>query len=121
MATEAANAKAKEFAIEAGKAIIYIYRNETMGAAITMLVKLDDWSIGSTASMTFIHKTVEPRVHTVLSDAEWDSTVEFTAKAGQNYFIWQEVKMGAFSAGSELQIIDENTGKAGVQECDLIL
>jgi hypothetical protein len=46
--------------------------------------------------------------------------VKVNASAGRNYFVWQEVKMGMWQAGSMLHLVDEVTGKAGVAECKLI-
>ena len=47
-------------------------------------------------------------------------TVTLNTVAGRNYFLWQEVKMGMISGRSNLQEVDEATGKAGVAECKLV-
>ncbi|WP_334186591.1 DUF2846 domain-containing protein [Noviherbaspirillum sp.] len=120
MASPEKDAAAKSFAVKADKANIYVYRNETMGAAVKMPVALNGKLIGDTAANTYIKLEVPPGEHTIVSKTENDSVLPLKAVAGKNYFVWQEVKMGMFAARSALQLVDESTGKAGVQECKLI-
>lgn len=120
MATPAADATAKTFQVAPDKANLYIYRNESMGAAVKMKVLIDGQPAGQTAAKTYIMRTVDPGSHVVTSKAENESTVTVDAVAGQNYFLWQEVKMGFGSARSALQLVDEAKGKAGVAECKLV-
>jgi hypothetical protein len=119
MASPEQDTAAKSFAVKPGMANIYVYRNETFGAALKMPVALDGRLIGDTASKTYLLLQVPPGPHTVLSKTENDSTVQVNADAGHNYFVWQEVKMGMFAARSELHLVDEATGKTGVVECNL--
>lgn len=114
------DAAAKTYAVAPNKANIYVYRNETFGAAIRMPVALNGRLVGDTASKTYLKLEVAPGPHTVMSKTENDSVVKVNAVAGRNYFLWQEVKMGMFAAGSALREVDEATGKAGVAECMLI-
>lgn len=107
---------AKAFTAPRDKAGIYIYRNETMGAAIKLHVLLDDRYLGETASKTYFYTEVEPGIHTVTGKAENDSAVRFHAVAGRLYYIWQEIKMGLFQPRNELRLVDEATGRAGVLE-----
>jgi hypothetical protein len=120
MAPPEQDTAAKSFAVKPGKANIYVYRNETMGAAIKMPVALDGKLVGDTASKTYLLLEVDPGPHTVVSKTENDSTVTLNAAAGRNYFLWQEVKMGLMMARSALQEVDDATGKAGVAECKLV-
>jgi len=120
MASMESDTAAKNFAPKSGKANVYVYRNESFGAAIKMPVMLDARNVGATAAKTYMLLEVEPGPHTVLSNTENSPTVTFTAVAGRNYFVWQEVKMGAMSARSALHLVSEATGKAGVAECKLI-
>jgi len=45
------------------------------------------------------------------------TTIKLLVEAGKNYFVWQEVKMGLFSARSELKQVDDGTGRQAVAEC----
>ena len=120
MASSEQDTAAKSFAVKPGKSNIYVYRNETMGAAMKMSVALDGKLVGDTASKTYLLLEVNPGSHTVVSKTENDSSVTLNTVAGRNYFLWQEVKMGLMTARSNLQQVDEATGKAGVAECKLV-
>ena len=120
MASPEQDAKAKTFKVQQGKANIYIYRNESMGSAVKMPVLVDGKMVGDTVAKTYILTTVNPGKHTILSKTENDSTLDIMAERGKNYFVWQEVKMGAWSARSKLQLVDEATGKKGVADSKLI-
>jgi hypothetical protein len=120
MASEDKDVAAKSFAPKADKASVYVYRNETMGAAIKMPVVLNGKLVGDTASMTYFLLEVAPGTHELVSKGENDSALSLSVQGGRNYFVWQEMKMGLFGPRSLLQLVDEGTGKAGVAECKLI-
>ncbi|HVT37184.1 MAG TPA: DUF2846 domain-containing protein [Nevskiaceae bacterium] len=120
MATPEADAQAKTFKAPADKANLYIYRNESFGSAVKMTVLLDNQLAGDTGPHTYILKSVAPGSHTLTSKTENDATLTIDAAAGKNYYVWQEVKMGALSAGSQLHLVDDTAGQAGVQDCKLV-
>ena len=109
--------QAKSFVVPKGKANIYLYRNETFGAAIKMSVTVNGRMAGQTASKTYFLWQVDPGIYDISSIAENTSTVKLIVEAGKNYFLWQEVKMGLFLARSELKEVSEETGRQGVAEC----
>ena len=113
------DAAVKTFAVPKGKSAIYIYRNESIGGAMTMDVAIDGQPIGQTGAKTFLYKEVAPGKHTVTSKAENTETLALDTKPGGAYFIWQEVKMGFMSARNKLHLVDEATGKKGVAETSL--
>ncbi len=112
--------RAKSFVVSPGKANIYVYRNEAIGAAVTMPVSLDGKMAGKTASKTYFLFQVDPGPHEITSHTENTATLGVNAEAGRNYFVWQEVKMGALSARSDLKLVSDAIGKAGVMECKRI-
>lgn len=120
MASAEKDAAAKTFAVKADKANIYVYRNETFGAAVKMPVALDGKLVGDTAAKTYMKMEVAPGPHTVVSKTENDAAVAIDAVAGKNYFVWQEVKMGLFAPRSSLHLVDDEVGKVAVQECKRI-
>ena len=113
------DAELKTFKPKADKAGLYVYRNESFGAAIKMTVLLDGKILGDTAAKTYLYTEVEPGNHRLVSKTENDSVLDFTAVAGRIYYVWQEVKMGLFAARSNLQLVDEKAGQAGVLESKL--
>jgi hypothetical protein len=120
MASEEQDKKAKTFAVQPGKSNIYIYRNETMGAAVKMPVVADGRIVGDTVSKTFILLSVDPGKHSLVSKTENDAVLDIVTEKNKNYFVWQEVKMGVWAARSKLQLVDDATGKKGVADCKLI-
>jgi hypothetical protein len=117
MAPDGDDAQAKTYTAKPGKANIYVFRNETMGSAITMTVSLNGKVVGQTAAKTYMLFEVDPGNYEVASHTENLASVRVAASAGRNYFVWQEVKMGLAAARSNLQVVDEATGRKGVEEC----
>ena len=113
------DAAAKQFTAPAGKSGVYIYRNESMGAAVKMDVEVDGNALGQTAAKTYLYKEIAPGKHTITSKAENTDTVEIDAKPGVLYYVWQEVKMGILYARTRLHLVDEAQGKEGVMETKL--
>jgi uncharacterized protein YceK len=109
----------KTFQVPADRAGIYVYRNESIGAAVKMDVIIDGTNIGETAAKTYFYREVAPGKHTVSSKAENTDTVELDLKPGTLAFIWQEVKMGILFARTKLNIVSEEDGKKGVLETNL--
>lgn len=120
MASEERDTQSKTFSVNPDKANIYIYRNEFIGAAEKMAVDFDGIPIGQTVARSYFALEVVPGKHTLTSKAENVSVLEVEAEAGENYFIWQEVKLGLIYARNKLQMVDEVTGKAGIAGCRLI-
>jgi hypothetical protein len=121
MATPEADRLAKEFKTTPAKANLYVFRDELFGGAVKMSVLLDGRILGDTVKSTFLFTPVEPGKHTLVSKTENDSTLEIDAKAGQNVFVWQEVKMGIWAARSDLQLVPEADAKPRVEQCSLSL
>ncbi len=119
MASLEHDSAAKEFVVPPDVSRIYLYRNESFGGAIPMTVSLDGQTMGQTGPKTYYMWDVPPGDHTVSSYAEDVSELKLTTMPGRAYYVWQEVKMGLWSARSQLQEVDEATGRSGVLECKL--
>ena len=113
------DAALKTFSVPSDKAGVYIYRNESMGAAVKMDVEVDGQVIGQTAANTYLYKEVAPGKHTISSKAENTDTIQIDAKPGTLTYIWQEVKMGLMYARTKLNLVGEAEGKKGVLETKL--
>ena len=111
MASAERDLAAKKFEVPPDEAHLYVYRDETFGAAIKLPVLVDGRHVGDTAPHTFLLVPVVAGPHVVVSKSEVDSELRFTAANGKAYFVWQEVKFGVFAARSELHIYNE--GQAG--------
>jgi hypothetical protein len=115
-----ARVAAQRFQPSPGRANLYVYRTQFLGAAFTMSVLLDGEPLGQTAPSTYLHTPIAPGRHSVVSKtAENESGVVIDAQPGRNYFLWQEAKFGALSVRSLLQSVDEQTGRDAVADCEL--
>ena len=110
------DAAAKTFVAPADKAGLYIYRNESIGAAVKMDVAIDGHPVGQTAANTYLYKEVAPGKRVITSAAENTATLEVDARPGVLYYVWQEVKMGVLYARSKLHLVSEEEGKKGALE-----
>lgn len=113
------DAALKNFTAKPDVAGVYIYRNETIGAAVRMDVEVDGKPLGQTAAKTYFYTEVAPGKHTVTSKAENTDRLELDAQAGKLYYIWQEVKMGIMFARTKLHLVGDAEGKTGVIETQL--
>jgi len=120
MASLEKDATAKNFSTQPDKATLFIYRNESFGAAVPVTVSVNGKTLGQTAAMTYFRLNMAPGKYTISSHAEDVSLLGLDVDAGKNYFVWQEIKMGMWSARSKLQQVDEIKGRAGVTESKLI-
>lgn len=110
--------KAKTFEVVPDKAVVYIYRNEYFGAALTKMVSLDDKVIGATGAKTYIRVETTQGKHRINSNNE--DVLEMHMVNGKIYFIRQEIKMGFVTGGSKLIIMDPGAGRLGVMESTLV-
>ena len=120
MAGSQEDQRAKHFKPASGKAGIYVYRNETMGAALKKSVTINGRMAGATAADTYFWFEVKPGTYKIVSDNNLDNTITVQARAGKNYFIWQEMKMGLLVGGTKLSVVDEQTGRNAVLTCKLV-
>jgi hypothetical protein len=103
-----------------GTALVYLYRNESFGGAISMGVLMDNGYAGATGPHTYMVWQVAPGQHLLVSKAENDSMLPLVAEPGRKYYVWQEVKMGVLSARSQLQLVPDVQGMSALNECKLI-
>lgn len=119
MAPADADARAKTFVAPSDQATIYLYRNESFGGAVKLPVTLNGKLAGETGPKTYFAWTVAPGTYELVSLGETNSVLSLDAQAGKSYFVWQEVKMGMWAAGSKLHSVAEDVGRKGVSECKL--
>jgi len=117
MASLDADKQAKQFHVAENMSRIYIYRNENLGGAIPMTIAVDGKTLGQSGPKTYFMLDVQPGEHTINSYTENVATLRLSAQAGRAHYVWQEVKMGLWSARSALQEVDEKEGQKSVREC----
>ncbi len=108
--------EAKQFKVTPNKANIYIYRDGDLPGSPRLTIMLDQYIAGDTAPKTFIKVSVKPGKHTIKSIFGNVSKLEIYTKAGKNYFVWQETKMGMFNGQTKLHLVKSTQGKRKVLE-----
>ncbi len=118
-ATPQADAEAKSFKPNPNVSQVYLYRNETLGAALSMPVTVNGKLAGNTGANSYFKFDLPAGKHAFTSQGD-GSKLDLATENGKIYYVWQEVKMGMMSGGSKLQIVPEEVGKKGVLECTRI-
>ncbi|HCW94872.1 MAG TPA: hypothetical protein DHU88_03580 [Pseudomonas sp.] len=99
---------------------VYIFRDSMLGAALKKTVKIDGQVIGETAPNTYFYRTVSPGPHLLATESEFsDNTLELNAKAGQNHYVRQSIKMELFVGGAKLTEVSDEEGRKGVLDTKL--
>jgi hypothetical protein len=119
-ASQSRDFESKEFRTDSTLASVYIYRNELLGAAISMKVRINGLEVGATGPKTFFHFKLKPGFYQIQSESETTIDLGLNAIAGKNHFVWQEARMGILTMRSALWIVDEKKGRAGVLESKLL-
>lgn len=112
--------ESKQFVPDPDKASLYIYRNEILGAAIPMSVFINGKNLGQTASKTYFHLSLIPGQYDIDSTAENNCSLSLSVEPNENYFVWQEIKMGMWMARCALHEVSQQEGRDGVTESKLI-
>lgn len=132
MGSEAEDTVAKQFVPKEKGAVVYIYRNELLGTALSINVHLNGYVVGQIATKTYLRIAVPAGKYTVESETMCEQMIgerppcdrfstTLDAHPGQLLFVWQEMKAGLTSPKPKpvLHLVDEETGKKGVLECKL--
>jgi hypothetical protein len=112
--------RAKNRDAHPAKSTIYLYRHETLGFAAPMTVSLNGRPAGRTLGQTYFMWEVEPGRHSITSHAENVAAVHLVTEPGRAYYVWQEVKVGVWSARSMLHEVDAQIGRTGMAECMIV-
>ena len=117
MASMEADTSAKQFQPRKGHSNIYLYRSETLGAAVAMTVSLNGKVMGKTGAQTYFLWKVPPGTYEIASHTENTARITVNAQEGRNHYVWQEVKMGLWQPRSQLHQVSEEEGRKAVLEC----
>lgn len=111
---------AKEFKTDPDFANVYICRNETFGWAVHMPVLVNDKLIGRTEAESYFYIKLEEGRQNIKSLTEQIQSIYVDTTKGKNYFVWQEVKMGTWTANSMLHSMSEEDGKRCVESSHML-
>jgi Protein of unknown function (DUF2846) len=122
MASKEESDKAKQFsAPSAGKSGLYVYRDSFVGKALKKDIWVDGKCLGESAADVFFYTQVDGgKPHKIETESEFSpNALEVFMEAGKNYFIRQYIKFGAFVGGADLELIQEEQGKAALAKLSL--
>ena len=123
MAPQQESDEAKEFTYpDGGMAGIYVFRKDSpFGAALKKDIWINGDCIGESARGVFFYHQVEGgQEHEVATESEFSpNTMTLFAEAGNNYFVEQYIRVGAFVAGANLRQHEEESGMREVSKLDL--
>ena len=123
MAPSQESTEAKQFeSPDEGMAGIYVFRKDSsFGAAAKKDIWIDNECIGESARGVFFYHPVQGgQTHEIATESEFSpNTLELFTEAGNNYFVEQYMKIGAFVGGANLRQIDEAEGRQEVSELDM--
>lgn len=100
----------------AGEARLYIYRNSSYGAALKKDVWVNGQCVGETVPKMFFVQEVEGDAeHTLSTESEFSPNhLSLRTEGGKIYFIRQYIKPGLLVGGANLEVVEEEQGKADV-------
>jgi hypothetical protein len=119
MAPPAEDAAAKKFEVPPGKALVYVFRNTSFGAAIRFDLSVNGKPIGKSARYTYFVVEAQPGPITIKAEAENTTEMVVNAEAGKIYWVNQEVRLGFIMARVGLTQVVEDEGRKAVAECQL--
>ena len=114
-------AELKTFEAKAERAGVYIYRNESAAAFLSMQVEIDGKTVAKTGSMSFVYVDLAPGKHAITSKAENTDTLEIEVEAGKLYYVVQDPKPGNLYVRTKLRVVDEAEGQQGVKATKLTM
>lgn len=121
-APESKSEEAKKFDAPAGKGVVYLYRpGRAYGAAIQTQIKVNGRDAGGTGPGTFFRWELEPGTYTFSCfTPESSAVIELDVKAGKQYFLRQDIRMGISTGRVTLNEVDEATGQEAVKNFKLL-
>jgi len=121
MASKDEDLKLKNFTLPpSDKSGLYIYRNSLAGVLVMREIYVDSVFIGVTANQVYFFLELSPGTHIISTQSEFgENALTFEAEGGKNYFVEQYIKMGIFSGGSNVEMVNEEVGKEQVLKCEL--
>lgn len=104
-----------------GKSGIYVYRDSVLGSALKKDIWIDGECVGETAPKVFFYRQVAGGLdHKVSTESEFSpNDLVIHTDPGRNYFVRQYIKLGLLVGGAGLELVDEKTGKAAIQELEM--
>ena len=112
--------KAKNLKIPDNKALVYIFRKSSLGAAIGLSVDINNKELAKFYPKKFYLCVLEPGKYLFTGHGENEDEIIVTLEQGKKYYIEVLPKMGFAIARCKLELVTPLEGNAKVQKCKLI-
>lgn len=100
---------------------LYIYRAGGLGGALKKAIRIDGRCVGETAPNMFFYEEVRGgQEYKISTESEFSPNIlKLRPESGQSYFIQQYMKMGVFTGGANLKLVEEQAGRAAVAKLEM--
>ena len=99
------------------KGRIYVMRPSGFGSAVGMNVSDSGNPIGNTGPNGYLCWEREPGDVIVSSTSENTSRVSLAVRPGSTHYVLQNIRMGIWIARTDLEVVDEQKGRAELKHC----
>lgn len=103
---------------EEGYAGLYIYRDSFMGKALKKDIWVNDKCVGESAANVFFYEEYPgDQEYLISTESEFSpNSIKLLLEAGKNYFVRQYIKIGLLVGGADLEVEDQEVGKAAISK-----
>lgn len=109
------DAEAKAFLVNPQRANVYVFRNQGLAPGLATGLEVNGQSVGKLGVRTYMVLPLKPGKYALAAHAENDAGLDLVVAAGQNYYVWQEMK-GGTGGQAELHLVNPGVGSSGVRE-----
>lgn len=102
---------------KANEGRVYIYRNSSLGAAVTPTVMVNDKPAGESTAMGFFFIDLPPGPVKVATSTETEHQLTFRLDSGQVRYVRLDVHFGLFVGRIQPQLVDNAEGAVQIEEC----
>lgn len=102
------------------KALVFIIRRQSMAKLINLTLECNGVYLCTTIGKRFIYLILDPGSYTFVSKAKNKSSLQLNLEAGNTYFILQKLSTGGIITLTELELMEETTGRKKLKKCSLI-
>jgi hypothetical protein len=123
LASPAEDKRAKGFAPDAGRGVVYVFRDAFVGKLVGIDLLVDGQPAAQTRGKTFVRLELAPGDHTLKSVHAAGGTpvhLPIALAAGSIAYVEQGVRMGAMEASVTLTLKGEAEGQKRIRKCRLL-
>jgi hypothetical protein len=120
LADENLEASVRKYEKKPDIAGVYIFRAQIVGSKTRIPILLDGKILGETAPRTFAYVEVTPGKHILSDVSDMERSIQIDTRGGMLYFVAEKIISYKPVVRSQLMVVEEEDGKAGVAYSHLI-